>query len=94
MAKSDLLAHRAGDHVAVAVTDLDPGTKSIRYLDESAGGDIEVTGPVPLGHKIALQDLASNVEVVEYGTVIGRTTREIHQGEHVHVHNLKGQRWS
>ena len=94
MGKSDLLAHRAGDHVAVAVMDLDAGTRSIRYLDESAGGDIEVAQPVPLGHKIALQDLASNMEVVEYGTVIGRTTREIKQGEHVHVHNLKGQRWS
>ncbi|MGN6130662.1 MAG: UxaA family hydrolase [Nocardioidaceae bacterium] len=94
MSRTQLLAHRSGDHVAVAVEDLEPGITSLGYLDQSPGAEIEVTGQVPLGHKVALEDLPTDVEVIEYGTAIGRTTREIHKGEHVHVHNLKGQRWA
>lgn len=94
MAKSQLLAHHAGDHVAVAVEDLEPGATSLSYLDESPGDEVQVTGRVPLGHKVALEDLPTGAEVIEYGTAIGRTTCDIHKGEHVHVHNLKGQRWA
>jgi altronate dehydratase len=93
MAKTDLLAHHKGDAVAVAVKDLDPGTSSVGYLDESPQATVDVIGHIPLGHKVALQDLAGGTEVVEYGTVIGRTTADIRTGEHVHVHNVKGERW-
>jgi (2R)-sulfolactate sulfo-lyase subunit alpha len=48
---------------------------------------------VPLGHKIALRDLAAGERVIKYGVPIGVATRDIRAGEHVHVHNLKGERW-
>jgi len=38
---TDLLAHRKGDVVAIAVADLEPGSSSVRYLDESPGGTVE-----------------------------------------------------
>lgn len=94
MSGTDLLAHHDGDAVAVAVKDLGPGSSSVGYLDESPSATVEVTEQIPLGHKVALQDLALGAEVVEYGTVIGRTTRDIGTGEHVHVHNVKGERWA
>jgi (2R)-sulfolactate sulfo-lyase subunit alpha len=49
---------------------------------------------VPLGHKIALRDLPQGEQVIKYGIAIGRATRDIHAGEHVHVHNVKGERWA
>lgn len=93
MAKTGLLAHHQGDAVAVAVRDLEPGTSSVGFLDESPGATLDVVGKIPLGHKVALQDLAAGTDVIEYGTVIGRTTSDIGTGEHVHVHNVKGVRW-
>lgn len=94
MSSTDLLAHHQGDAVAVAVKDLEPGKGSVGYLDDGPEASVEVIERVPLGHKVALKDLASGGEVVEYGTVIGRTTRDILTGEHVHVHNVKGERWA
>ena len=49
---------------------------------------------VPLGHKIALRDLAAGDQVIKYGISIGRATQDIREGEHVHVHNVKGERWA
>ncbi len=94
MAKSDLLAHHRDDAVAVAVRDVEPGISSVAYLDDSPGMSVKVIEQVPLGHKVALQDLAAGAEVIEYSAVIGRTTCDIRTGEHVHVHNVKGERWA
>jgi len=44
---------------------------------------------VPAGHKIALRDLEAGASVRKYGAVIGRSTRPIAAGEHVHAHNLE-----
>jgi (2R)-sulfolactate sulfo-lyase subunit alpha len=48
---------------------------------------------VPLGHKIALQDLAKGDTVLKYGNDIGRIVADVAKGNHVHVHNLKTKRW-
>lgn len=90
----DFLAHRDGDAVAVAVRNVDPGPRLAGYLDETDDVTLEVVTPVPWGHKVALCDVASGEDVVEYGVVIGRATSDIRTGDYVHVHNLKGERWS
>lgn len=94
MATTDLLAHRKGDVVAVAVADLEPGSNTVRYLDESPGGSVEVKEEVPLGHKVALTDISIGSEVIEYGVRIGLASQDISTGDLVHVHNLKGVRWA
>ncbi len=43
---------------------------------------------IPAGHKVAVRDIAAGGDVVRYGCVIGRTTRAIARGEHVHTHNV------
>jgi (2R)-sulfolactate sulfo-lyase subunit alpha len=48
---------------------------------------------VPIGHKVALKDLAAGDTVVKYGEDIGRVASPIRKGEHVHTHNLKTKRW-
>jgi (2R)-sulfolactate sulfo-lyase subunit alpha len=87
------LAHREGDSVAVAVTDLPVGTAEGGYLHGSRALTAALLEPIPLGHKFALQDLAEGDEVIEYGLRIAITTKPVRAGEHVHVHNVRSARW-
>jgi (2R)-sulfolactate sulfo-lyase subunit alpha len=48
---------------------------------------------VPIGHKVALQDLKAGDTVIKYGEDIGQITADVPRGGHVHVHNLKTKRW-
>jgi (2R)-sulfolactate sulfo-lyase subunit alpha len=89
----DFLAHLEGDTVAVAVRDVEPGTRQASFLDETATVTLGVTEKIPWGHKVALRDVASGEEIVEYGVGIGLATSNIRTGDCVHVHNLKGSRW-
>src|SRR5215471_4464407 len=45
-------------------------------------------GGIPAGHKVAVRDITAGGDVVRYGCVIGRATRAIASGEHVHTHNV------
>ncbi len=79
----DIVYLHGNDNVCVAAHDLPAGSKI------SAGGrKVELTGPVKLGHKIALDKIASGKPVVKYGQIIGFTTDEIVPGAWIHTHNL------
>ena len=67
------------DDVAVALHDLPAG---------SAGEGVAVRSDIPAGHKFALRTMAPGEAVTKYGFPIGRATREIAAGEHVHTHNV------
>lgn len=41
-----------------------------------------------LGHKIARVAVPQGDQVIKYGASIGRASRDIAQGDHVHLHNL------
>jgi (2R)-sulfolactate sulfo-lyase subunit alpha len=87
------LIHNEGDHVAVSVRDVDPGPARLVYMDTEREVELDVLEQVPLGHKVALTDLADGADVIEYGARIGLTRRPIRKGELVHVHNLRSARW-
>lgn len=87
------LAHTDGDHVAVAVQDITPGTAHGCVLDSNADLTVEVTSEIPLGHKIALADVADGADVIEYGVRIGTASGPITTGDYVHTHNLRSARW-
>jgi (2R)-sulfolactate sulfo-lyase subunit alpha len=87
------LAHRQGDDVAVAVTDVGAGEANVACLDTGAQFPVSVLGEIPLGHKVALRDLADGEPVTEYGVTIGLTRQPVAAGELVHTHNLRSARW-
>jgi len=87
------LVHRDGDHVGVAVADLEPGTAEGAVLASDRAISAEVRQPVPLGHKFALTARAAGDEVIEYGVRIGVATSAIGVGDYVHIHNLRSARW-
>ena len=87
------LAHCAGDAVAVAVCDAEPGDAVIGYLDGSPAESVTVTASIPLGHKVALQDVSAGERVIEYMLPIGTASTDISKGDYVHTHNVRSARW-
>ena len=88
------LIHEKTDSVGVATVDLEVGSRaSGLYMDSQDGMQIDVLENIPLGHKIALADLAMDDTVFKYGHDIGRSVATVKKGGHVHTHNLKTKRW-
>lgn len=79
-----LLQLSLDDDVAVAMQDLSRGeTYSVE------GADILMENDIPFGHKAALRAIKAGEDIRKYGAPIGRATRDIATGEHVHVHNMR-----
>ena len=87
------LAHCAGDAVAVAVQDIEAGPASVNYLDGQEPETVDVRASIPLGHKVALQDLAAGADVIEYGLRVAIASADIGRGDYVHTHNVRSARW-
>jgi (2R)-sulfolactate sulfo-lyase subunit alpha len=87
------LAHMSGDAVAVAVRDVEPGDAVVGYLDGTDSVKVEVLASIPLGHKVALTDVSSGTDVVEYGVRTAIATADIVKGDYVHTHNVRSARW-
>lgn len=71
------------DNVAVATTDLAPGTTA-----PLPDGDVRILDAVPRGHKVAISAVPRGADVVKYGQPIGVATEDIAPGAHVHTRNL------
>ena len=61
-------------------------------LLEHDGIMITAANDVPVYHKIAKVFVKAGDEVYKYGEPIGTASKDIHPGEHVHVHNLESAR--
>ena len=75
---------------------LSPGDSVYILRDQIAAGEMVMVGGVAvafgdalgLGHKIARLPVAAGERVIKYGAPIGRASRAIAPGDHVHLHNL------
>jgi (2R)-sulfolactate sulfo-lyase subunit alpha len=90
-----ILIHGEKDTVGVAVVeDIEAGMELTGWVMETDDTiSVEARDPIPLGHKVALQDIAEGDTVYKYGHDIGRAVQAIPRGHHVHVHNTKTKRW-
>ncbi len=75
---------RPNDNVAVALESVGAG-KTIQV----GAYQLISTNDIPVGHKVALQDIASGKDIIKYGAPIGHSVTDIKVGEHVHTHNVK-----
>lgn len=73
----------ANDHVAIAVRSLEVGQEF-----QIGQGFVRVVDQIPAGHKIAIRGIDVGDSVFKYGQPIGKATRPIAVGHHVHSHNL------
>ena len=86
---SGFLVHRDGDSVGVAVTDLTPGpVRGSSLSNPDISISIEVTEPIPLGHKLAITTIGQGQEVVEYGACVAvdpatATARPLSESERI-----------
>jgi len=71
------------DNVAVARVPLVRG-QQLRF----GGLRVTVAEPVPFAHKVALERIEAGGAVIRFGQEIGRATKGIEPGMHVHVHNV------
>jgi hypothetical protein len=53
------------------------------------GASVVPSADIGLGHKLAVRTIGAGETVLKYGAPIGRATRAIAPGEHVHVHNME-----
>jgi (2R)-sulfolactate sulfo-lyase subunit alpha len=87
--------HDAHDSVAVVVVEgVQAGMELNGWImDEDRMIRLTARQDIPIGHKIALRDMAVGDTVVKYGIDMGKVVKPITAGEHAHVHNIKTKRW-
>jgi len=89
--RRDAIVIKRQDNVATAIRDIEEGkTATVGIEDDTL--IVRAIQPIPLGHKLSLRCIQSGEEILKYGTVIGRATKDIQVGEHVHVHNVESTR--
>ena len=91
----DFLVHEEGDSVGVIVIEgIQAGAELTGWImREDRTATMKVLNDIPIGHKIAMKDMAVGDGVIKYGVDIGKVVAAVKKGEHVHVHNLKTRRW-
>ncbi len=89
------ILHDKGDTVAVVVVEgVTEGTAMTGWImDEDKTMNLGARQDIPIGHKVALKDMAVGDTVVKYGIDMGKVVAPIRAGEHAHVHNIKTKRW-
>ena len=90
-----LVLHDANDMVAVAVVEgVKAGAELTAWImDDDRTIKVKAAQDIPIGHKIALKNMAVGDTVLKYGVDIGKVVAPIKMGEHAHVHNIKTKRW-
>ncbi|HET7200730.1 MAG TPA: UxaA family hydrolase [Burkholderiales bacterium] len=89
------VVHDEGDSVGVVVVEgVKAGQQLIGWImDQDREIKVSARSDIPIGHKLAIRELAANETVLKYGVDIGRAVAPITVGEHAHVHNIKTKRW-
>ncbi len=76
----------AADNVATLLADVSAGA-AVHVLGESTR-NLVARDQIMLGHKLALTPIGAGETVIKFGVAIGCATRDIAEGEWVHLHNL------
>ena len=87
--------HDAKDTVAVVVVEgVTAGTDMTGWImDNDKTIEVAAKQDIPIGHKVALKDMAVGDTVIKYGIDMGKVVAAITVGQHAHVHNIKTKRW-
>ena len=89
------VVHEDGDSVGTIVVEgINVGDKLTGWvMEQDETLTLNTISAIPIGHKVALKDLAVGDTVIKYGVDIGKVVAPIKAGEHLHVHNVKTKRW-
>ena len=89
------IVHEAKDNVGVVVVEKISAGQNVSgwIMETDKTISIKVLEDIPLGHKLALNEIKNEDTILKYGNDIGRAISDIPKGGYVHVHNLKTKRW-
>ena len=95
MSNTDIIIHHEKDNVGVIVIDkvIPEQNCECWIMENDKSTKIQAKNEIPLGHKIAMNDLNEGDTIIKYGHDIGKVVKSIKKGEHVHVHNVKTKKW-
>ena len=82
---SKFLQIHQSDNVVVCLEEMKKGDR----ITLSDNREVELKEDVPAGHKVAIQDIASDENIIKYGYAIGHATEDISVGRWVHTHDIK-----
>jgi altronate dehydratase small subunit len=88
---SDSLVMHEKDDVATILRNMSAG-EVMRYRKGESLETLLLLHSIAFGHKVAITPIKQGADVYKYGDIIGRATKNIEPGEHVHVHNIEGIR--
>ena len=77
------------DNIAVCLVDMDIG----EVIRQDAL-NLTIQNQIPRGHKVATKAISKDEGIIKYGERMGHATSDIQIGEHVHTHNVLGDRLS
>lgn len=90
--KIALIANDKDNVATVFETNVEQG-EEIEVRDRRGNGSVLLLKDcIPYGHKVAVKPITMGSTIIKYGEDIGRATKSIEKGEHVHVHNLESMR--
>lgn len=75
------------DNVAVALEELVENNIA-SYKTNKKVEYVTLLQSIPIYHKFSVTDIKEGQLVYKYGEVIGRASKNIKRGEHIHSHNL------
>jgi len=81
------------DNVATSLEGLKAGM-IVNYKFGTEEVKVKILDDILYGHKFAIKDIKKNSPVIKYGEIIGKASNDIKTGEHVHIHNVDGNRAS
>jgi altronate hydrolase len=84
-----VLVLNSADNIAICLEDMPAGT----VIDQD-NLKLTITQTIPRGHKVASRAVTKGDGIIKYGERMGHATKDISVGEHVHTHNVLGDRLS
>ena len=95
MSAPDFIVHDAKDTVGVIVKEGIEANSTLTgwVMEDDSRVEVACLDAIPLGHKIALADIAEGDTILKYGADIGKAVAKIAKGAHVHIQNVKTKRW-
>ncbi len=89
------LVHDTRDSAGVIVVEDAKAGMELEGWVMATDDTIHVTAldDIPIGHKVALLDIAEGDTIMKYSHDIGKAVADIAKGGHMHVHNVKTKRW-
>lgn len=77
------------DNVATALYSVKRNERVIISYNNEKITEIDSMDDIEMYHKIAVKSIQMGENVYKYGEIIGRATKPIMIGEHVHVNNIE-----